>query len=60
MNIWLQQRKEEFISHPPKWRTSKDIEKMSLSEIQALDMELQTGNFVHDDYDPFAEKYKYL
>ena len=60
MNIWLQQRKEEFISHPPKWRTSKDIGKMSLSEIQALDMELQTGNFVHDDYDPFAEKYKYL
>ena len=57
MNIWLQQRKEEFISHPPKWRTSKDIEKMSLSEIQALDMELQTGDFVHDDYDPFAEKY---
>lgn len=59
MNIWLQQRKEEFISHPPKWRTSKDIEKMSLSEIQALDMELQTGDFVHDDYDPFAEKYKH-
>lgn len=57
MNIWLQQRKEEFISHPPKWRTSKDIEKMSLSEIQALDIELQTGDFVHDDYDPFAEKY---
>lgn len=57
MNIWLQQRKEEFISHPPKWRSSKDIEKMSLSEIQALDMELQTGDFVHDDYDPFAEKY---
>lgn len=59
MNIWLQQRKEEFISHPPKWRTSKDIEKMSLSEIQALDMELQTGGFVHGDYDPFAEKYKH-
>lgn len=59
MNIWLQQRKEEFISHPPKWRTSKDIEKMSLSEIQALDMELETGDFVHDDYDPFAEKYKH-
>lgn len=57
MNIWLQQRKEEFISHPPRWWTSKDIEKMSLSEIQALDMELQTGNFVHDDYDPFADKY---
>lgn len=59
MNIWLQQRKEEFISHPPKFRTSKDIEKMSLPEIQALDMELQTGDFVHDDYDPFAEKYKH-
>lgn len=56
MNIWLQQRKEEFISHPPKWRTSKDMEKMSLSEIQALDMELQTGDFVHDDYDPFCRE----
>ena len=59
INIWLQQRKKEFISHPPKWRTSKDIEKMSLPEIEALDMELQTGNSVHDDYDPFAEKYKH-
>lgn len=57
MNIWLQQRKKEFISDPPKWCTSEEIKKMSLSEIQALDMELQTGDFVHDDYDPFAEKY---
>ena len=57
MNIWLQQRKEKFISQPPKWHTSKQIEKMSLSEIQALDMELQSEDFIHDDNDPFAEKY---
>ncbi|MBU3146529.1 hypothetical protein KPL47_22825 [Clostridium estertheticum] len=59
INIWLMQRKEELISRPPKWRTSKEIKKMSLSEIQALDMELQTEDSVHDDYDPFAEKYKH-
>lgn len=59
MDIWLQKRKEEFISHPPKFRTSKDIEKMSLSEIQDLDMELQMGDFVDDDYDSLAEKYKH-
>lgn len=59
MNIWLQQRKKELISQPPKFRTSNDIKKMSLSEIQNLDMELQTGDFVDDDYDPFAEKYKH-
>lgn len=57
INIWLQQRKEEFISQPPKRHTSKQIEKMSLSEIQALDMELQTEDFINDDNDPFAEKY---
>ena len=59
MNIWLQQRKEEFISHPPKFRTSKDIEKMSLPEIQDLDMELQARDFVDNDYDSLAEKYKH-
>ena len=57
INIWLQQRKEEFISQPPKRLTSKQIEKMSLSEIQALDMELQSEDLIHDDNDPFTEKY---
>lgn len=59
VDIWLQKRKEEFVLHPPKFRTSKDIEKMSLSEIQNLDMELQIGDFVDNDYDPLAEKYKH-